>query len=78
MGLAMASAASVVQHRRFTVQDVEGNGDCLFLALAYAEAGSATLSTQEVRDRAAELRRLANDWLCPGGPNCAASVGTAS
>jgi hypothetical protein len=54
------------------IHDVAANGNCMFLAvataMAYADEGKTLERGDKTADRqAAELRRLANDKLCPGG-----------
>jgi hypothetical protein len=62
----------VMQHPRPKVQDVSPNGNCMFLALAtsmaFADEGVILARGDKNADRrAANLRRLANDKLCPHG-----------
>jgi hypothetical protein len=50
--------------------DVPGDGNCLFHAVAVSHSvatGHGLLSPTESLRRARELRRIANDYLCPGG-----------
>jgi hypothetical protein len=54
----------------FSIQDVLGGGDCLFQSLAVAESWAdrgVNLGFAGAAPRASELRKIANDFLCPGG-----------
>jgi len=64
-GIMLAAASSTVAS--FNIADVEGNGDCLFQAISRSEMDGRTPNRDSIRLRAAELRILANDWLCPNG-----------
>jgi len=61
------------------VHEVSGDGDCLFSAIAAAEAladGSIVPAGSALSDRAAELRSSAMDLLCPTGvPDGALTLG---